>query len=499
MLDLLWPELVEAAMMHHGAPRAVAKLLSTAWHGPRFCTVAGESANPIYATRGVPQGDPCSPLALSLVMGLWNHLISKAGPHVHAWAYMDDRTLALVDDADHAELDAAVALTRRFDAAVGFQPNLDKEQRWHRNPPDTLPAPAVSVIEHLGLRIDMAHHTAPITSRFAWDHVLQSIDRLSRCPGGASMRLRLAAAYIRPLFDWASPFHRSPNKETTQALYKAITTTRCTWWCHARWWCERVNCHPALGVAIRAIISGGRVLAWPSQALTTALHAHARALRLRITAITASSITLTTLPTTHPHLVALIHQQYQTHSFESHHPRAAHTLRAAARLVCLASASTRRNDIEGLDDADVESTSSPVWTRWTNHLNSEDKLALTIWRGGAVRSPTRRYFRPGDAASLALTKCTWCGAERASARHLFAVCPHFHTLRTSLSHTHRIPLEWWANQPRCTCKSGWITVTAAGTFKRRVELQIAVCVLGIAITKSCAPPGEVGAAPAPEA
>jgi hypothetical protein len=336
-------------------------------------------------------------------------------------------------------------------------------------------------IEHLGLRLHPGDHTVPIVSRHDWPRVLDTIDRLGHCPGGMAMRTTLAAAYIRPLLDWAAPFQLSPPPFITKALYKAISGTRCTWWCQARWWAERIGIHPGMGVAIRGLIAGGPLLRHHSRHLETALHAHARTLNLRITELTHNAIRLEPLPTADDRLYEHIATTYRDHdgTFSTAHTAAAHTLRLAARLVVLASVKRSRHDSEAVDDIDVEASSSKTWSTWVRGLSDNDRTALNIWRGGAVRTPTRRYWRPDYDGPL--TQCPWCSAPQASARHFFVECPRFEDDRRRLQQQHNIPPTWWANQPRCTTKTGWITHGAAPRRARRAHLQVAACTLGLAI------------------
>jgi hypothetical protein len=178
------------------------------------------------------------------------------------------------------------------------------------------------------------------------------------------MRIRLAAAYIRPLLDWAAPFHRSSPSTITTALYEAVTGTRCTWWCRARWWAERITNHPTLGVAIRGLHAGGRYLQWHSPHLVAALHSHAKALHLRVVGIVGTTVLLAPTPAADPRLHAHIASTYAPDShFAAHGPRAAHTLRVAARLAVLTTTKRTRHDTEGIDDVDVEASSSRVWKR----------------------------------------------------------------------------------------------------------------------------------------
>ena len=530
--DHLWPELAAAALAHSGAPCQVTQLLLAAWRGPRVCSVAGQLAEPIFPTRGVPQGDPCSPLALAAVLGLWSAAVGWEDPGLRTWAYMDDRTLALVENTPHSVLHDAIRRTTAFDVAVGFENNGDKEQTWfsrpeNSDPPrvpraeDPLGAPQGQPnqqqpqqqqrqqhpssegrppIEHLGLRLHPGDPTVPITPRYGYDRIVDTIARLARCPGGMEMRTRLAAAYVRPLLDWAAPFLRSPPASITTALFDAIHQTRCTWWCRARWWAARIGIHPQFGVAIRGLLAAQGILQWPSQHLSEAIRSHAATLNLNVVAITTTTVTLEAAATASEHVKDHLVRTYGSQAqFTTQDQRAAHTLRTAARTALLATTSRRRYDREGITEADVEACSSTTWTKWLNKLDKRDRLALQIWRGGAVRTTTRLHWRPAqDPHSETNSRCPWCSAEAASARHLFAECPRFAKLRLRLETEHQIPPHWWAAQPRCTSKTGWITHSAARCAHRRAQLQTAACTLGIAITHACAPPHDGGAPrPAP--
>ena len=97
-----------------------------------------------------------------------------------------------------------------------------------------------------------------------------------------------------------------------------------------------------------------------------------------------------------------------------------------------------------------------------------------------MAAPTRQQGRPGASAH-----CPHCGAEKASARHLFAECPHYDTLRAALQQKHGLDDGWWARQPRVTAKSGWVTYGAARTVDGRVHAPLATNCLGIRIVEDC--------------
>ena len=81
-------------------------------HLPRLGRHAGFAqftelvAAPLHPSRGVPQGDPCSPLALGVGVALcpWNQLIEGLSNTLRTWCYMDDRTIAVVSRGNKALL-----------------------------------------------------------------------------------------------------------------------------------------------------------------------------------------------------------------------------------------------------------------------------------------------------------------------------------------------------------------------------------------------------------
>ena len=110
---------------------------------------------------------------------------------------------------------------------------------------------------------------------------------------------------------------------------------------------------------------------------------------------------------------------------------------------------------------------------------SVDRTSLRIWRGGAVRTPTRWHFRAVGNAKLCA--CPFCGHARASARHFWQECHRLDAMRSELELEYGIQTAWWLAQPACTSKSGWVTTHAHVNAAQRVRMQIASCRLGIAI------------------
>jgi hypothetical protein len=110
---------------------------------------------------------------------------------------MDDCTITIGGTAADTDLDAALHYTTEFDAALGLTENRKKRQRW------SLKAP--SLIEHLGLLTQPMLPDAHILPRGGWQKVGKVIAHLAALPGPASVRERLAAAFVRPPLHLGQP------------------------------------------------------------------------------------------------------------------------------------------------------------------------------------------------------------------------------------------------------------------------------------------------------
>ena len=136
-----------------------------------------------------------------------------------------------------------------------------------------------------------------------------------------------------------------------------------------------------------------------------------------------------------------------------------------------------RYDDEGLHHADVEVLAQREWKDWKGSLSPQTFGALRLWRGGAVVSPTR-LVRARDPT------CPFCHHEWASARHLFADCPHFEDDRKALQLKAGFDAGWWSRQPAYVLKSGWITFDAAASLGGRTKAAIAANHLGATIVEA---------------
>ena len=114
---------------------------------------------------------------------------------------------------------------------------------------------------------------------------------------------------------------------------------------------------------------------------------------------------------------------------------------------------------QGLEEVDFEMYYNKIWNKWQRGLSDADAVALSIWRGGAVCTPTRVYRRNHSSDNV-FTHCRQCGGERGSAIHLFKECPkleqhrHFWLVPTSclriVASASKMHSQKWLHCNRCS-------------------------------------------------
>ena len=385
---------------------------------------------------------------------------------------MDDRTITTCGSTADPDLDAALHYTTEFDAALGLSENPKKRQRWSSEVP--------SSIEHLGLLTQPMLPDAPILPRGGWKKVGKVIAHLAALPGPASVRERLAAAFVRPHFTWASPLQHPPPADLAHQLLHAVLLTRCSWYCAGRWWADRIQLHPAISAGLQAFKPAFRGLPH-SAALHCSWKAHAKTFGLTLAGYAWSGAPLLkACADDNARILSAVETGrapgQRPLTFQADTEAGQHALRIIGRVRMLERIRHSRLDSEGAELIDPEAQSDPLWTKWVGTLCPKDATALRLWRAGAVGSPTRHSHRKGF-----LPTCLFCDARLGSLRHLWQDCPRWTTERAVLALDFGVPLMWWTSQPRVTSKSGWITFGAADTIHARARLQIMTCRLGIQV------------------
>lgn len=487
-----------AALAHRGAPPAlVAFLRRGAWQGRRVCHVAGDLAEGVRPTTGIPAGDPLSPAVLAALLSPWPAVVAHAAA-VSTWLFVDDRSLKVhphVADPG-AELTKALEATRQFDEMIGVRENAGKRQLWAN----------AETCEHLGLRAQGCGDAAtfqPPELRDGWDAVLSTISRLAYVPAAMRVREAIAGAFVLSKWLWAAPVAPLPPPDVTKALFAAVLRTGCTWWCKARFWAERVELHPLFATVLRNLSAAERADGWRAPCVHRTLAEQCSIIDLEVVLFDATGLWVAPTADADDRIVAAAAAasaeaaraaEGAGHAlpavpdgrpvFRPVLPAGAHAARVAARVVCLRGAHGTRRDTEGLDRADVQLLSHSRWKTWRRRLSRSDAVALAVWRGGAVLTPTRRWYQRSEAWCA----CPWCPEPRASARHLFAECPKLDDVRHRLSAEHGLAAGWWTAQPRAVAKSGWMPVgSSVDELLAANAMGVAIVSLGSELTASWQP------------
>ena len=473
--DTVHHAVARAGALAAGVPAAIVEFLAHfVWPAPRYCVVHGAApARPVCACTGLPAGDPCSPSLLAYVLAPWRSLVESC-PGIRAFLFMDDRSLVDLVGRRCSEdaLASALALSQWADETLGLQEHQGKRQLWDRTA-----NPAASV-EHLGIT------TAPGSSvfpelRVAEPQLCSLASAVTCLPGGMAVSERLLQGLVLPKLLWSAPLTPKLSPAVTEAFYRAIRGP-CTWWCKGRVWADRVTLHPEFAAAFRCLeatqkhpVAGNLVLQ------SVACH-HAARLQLQVMQDSPQGVLLQPLPGA-PAPVARAVRLVATAQRRQHASFAAagdegHGLRIVARALALGLVRRTRADAEGCDDIDLEAQSHPQRKHWRSKLSAAARTHLDIFRGGAVKTQSRRYWNHGRACC----QCS-CGHAVASSRHLFQECPRLDADRRRLQQHYGLAPAFWTNVPRCTSKSGWITMSASPCAVTRVRMQIAACALGLVI------------------
>jgi len=522
--DTLDHRLLAEALTRANLPCIVSRELRRSWEGPRVIHTNGEVAQALWPKRGVPQGGACCPNLLSLVLAPWNPVdesedsgnavgtgidmdtnIDTEQPHDNhdapqcKWLYMDDRTLSThgnTVDAAVTRLDTAITNTERFDRAAGVLENAKKRQRWRED--------QMQRIEHLGLSLVPGDPRAPILPRGGREKLMSGIHALARLPGSACVRERLASTFILPRVLWASPLQSPPPPQVADALRHASRKTGCTWHCTARWWAERVTCHPVYASAVQSIKVLARGELAISEHLIEAGRRHAAVLGLTLIPPTPIQIGSGWMVQIKPGDDARAAEAFRlarercaarpksiTDEIERRYggdhttpwmcpttPVDFHALRVISRIRLFQRISGKRHDSEGHHDVDIEAQSNHTWKQWRQSLPVDSARLLRTWRSGGLGSATRRARSVGDLL------CPLCTAALGSWRHSWQECEYFHQYRVRLSEQYSVPYAWYSQQPRITAASGWITRSAGPSIERRAMLQIMSCELAIHVAST---------------
>ncbi len=95
----------------------------------------------------------------------------------------------------------------------------------------------------------------------------------------------------------------------------------------------------------------------------------------------------------------------------------------------------------------------------------------------------------GSVAWEVAARCPGCQAERASARHFFALCPALWEQRRRIATKHDITIRWFEEAPLATAKTGWVVCDPAAGQGLQVRRALAANEMGLAVMSFLGSPG----------
>ena len=338
--------------------------------------------------------------------------------------------------------------------------------------------------EHISVTAIPDDPTADILPRAGWSKLEHCGARLGSLPGSATVRERLFAVFVRPLWCWTVPLTAPALAAAIPKCMRAIIRSRCNWWFSGRRWASRVHLHPhtsSVLAAARTARRGG--LAW-NEFLDIAGRKTMATANLKFMQYQEGRGLLIGVPSGNDDRKYTVlrraprQRQQPPDSLWVSCDAGEHALRVLCRIHLLSTIRTSRNDAEGCEDIDPEAASQPEYTKWVASLGRDTRRQLDIYRGGAVRTATR-LCQDGQP-------CQCCGevGVRPNMRHYMVECGAFDTARRRIEREFGVPASFWSQAPRVTTKSGWITMGAAPSQQRRATLQVATCKLGVAVMQS---------------
>ena len=219
-----------------GLPQCIASLWRQFDHvqrrWPEVCGCV--SRTPILPQGSLPQGDPCSPLRLSVMMAVWMHLSKLRCPDLSASIYVDDRLVwvrarhfAVAMEKLRAVLDENAVI----ESALAMRDNPAKRVFFANSPRDAAQlrkhcAPVVVEAEVLGITYNFYKgHPIPFHKNKAWNEAMRRLHRVHIAGGPPRERGLLVRSLVLSLFCWAGAWTFLPlgrTKDLQRKLELAI-------------------------------------------------------------------------------------------------------------------------------------------------------------------------------------------------------------------------------------------------------------------------------------
>eukprot|EP00438_Fugacium_kawagutii_P030766 Skav215271 [mRNA] locus=scaffold2881:143417:144919:+ [translate_table: standard] len=189
-----------------GLPVPVLNLLRAQWERQhRWLTFAGTCAQrPIENCLALPQGDPFSPIAMSLVLMLAKRRQERLVPHSKAMLYLDDRTLVA---SNPATLQEALRAWDVLHQTTRLKTNANKTQVLGRTWSGFVQLQAadlspVTSAEVLGVTIGIVPRAQSNAERKRCQKCRVTAQRISVLPVSQKVRASLATLTLAPKRGW---------------------------------------------------------------------------------------------------------------------------------------------------------------------------------------------------------------------------------------------------------------------------------------------------------
>ena len=149
--------------------------------------------------------------------------------------------------------------------------------------------------------------------------------------------------------------------------------------------------HPHFSVAIQAAKAFKNENLVPSAFVTNSLRSHFALLGMDVLEADRTRGIKISIRENDDSRIEKVTSQVRGHSKAcwTSDPRAAHAIRAVARIRCLQFVKRTRQDSEGVEKVDVDASSHAGFKKWAKGLDQFEALCLEIFRSGAVKSKTR--------------------------------------------------------------------------------------------------------------
>ena len=178
-----------------------------------------------------------------------------------------------------------------------------------------------------------------------------------------AVREKLAACYVRPIWNWPCHLVEPVPQKLIPQLYRAVLRTRCDWWCQGRWWCQRPQLHPHFSAVFQMLKAcDSKRLRW-SPFLDAAASALFATIGLKYVAFERPwgfRVSIAPRDDKRIYQATAAVRGLSPNEFWTGSKQAAHAVRIIARVRCLQSVHQSRQDAEGVDSVDVEASSNKI-------------------------------------------------------------------------------------------------------------------------------------------